>query len=466
MGKREETLHKNNITQHQKDASRKALLSSKDNSHNNSTWSHQDLSCSFSQNSTNVNLTESGDQNSCDNSDKTEQVNFSSEISRSENWISTEKEVTNKKTNAFSRRQISVLCSLAIGNLLVGACYSLLAPFFPQEAEKKGASSTEYGMVFSVYELVGFIFAPVYGRLLPILKAKFLTYCGLFVCGSCCILFGFLDKAEPGSTFLILAIAVRIVEGLGGGAYYTASPAIVVSEFSGRTTTAFVGGYVLPFLVLGLLLLLSSVMIFFILPDIEDGVYTSAGYKSLLLKPKMVMCVMVLISGFIFFGYNDATLEPHLRKFNLTPAVLGMIFVAVGGVYACTTPFWGYLCDKGSNPRLLCLVGCVICFISLLLVGPVPFFNFEADLWLIILALSLLGLGLSAKLVCTFAIALQDATDRGFPDDVSTYGMIGGLFACVSSIGAFIGPSLGGYLLDTTGYEYGTLVLVTLEAIL
>ncbi|XP_076336018.1 MFS-type transporter SLC18B1-like isoform X3 [Tachypleus tridentatus] len=263
-------------------------------------------------------------------------------------------------------------------------------------------------MVFSVYELVGFIFAPIYGRLLPVLKPKFLTYSGLFVCGSCSILFGFLDKAKSGSTFLILAIAVRIIEGLGGGAYYTASPAICVSEFSGKTTTAFstmemmfgvgmvigptvggglyqVGGYILPFLVLGLLLLFSSLMIFFILPDIEAEVNTSGGYKRLLLDPKMVTCVMVLISGFIFFGYNDATLEPHLRKFDLKPAVLGMIFVAVGGVYACTTPFWGYLCDKGSNPRLMCLVGCVTCFISLLLVGPVPFFNFEADLWLIIL---------------------------------------------------------------------------------
>ncbi|XP_076336017.1 MFS-type transporter SLC18B1-like isoform X2 [Tachypleus tridentatus] len=376
MGKRDETLHKKHIIQHQKDESRKLLPSSRASFHENSKWSDQNLSYSFDQNSTNLSSTKRDGQGSCDNSFTKERVNFKSESSRSGNWISTENDVVKKGPGGFSRRQISVLCSLGIGNLLVGACYSLLAPFFPQE--------------------------------LPVLKPKFLTYSGLFVCGSCSILFGFLDKAKSGSTFLILAIAVRIIEGLGGGAYYTASPAICVSEFSGKTTTAFstmemmfgvgmvigptvggglyqVGGYILPFLVLGLLLLFSSLMIFFILPDIEAEVNTSGGYKRLLLDPKMVTCVMVLISGFIFFGYNDATLEPHLRKFDLKPAVLGMIFVAVGGVYACTTPFWGYLCDKGSNPRLMCLVGCVTCFISLLLVGPVPFFNFEADLWLIIL---------------------------------------------------------------------------------
>ena len=40
------------------------------------------------------------------------------------------------------------------------------APFFPQEAEKKGANATEYGLVFGIFELVVFLISPVYGQFL------------------------------------------------------------------------------------------------------------------------------------------------------------------------------------------------------------------------------------------------------------------------------------------------------------
>lgn len=42
----------------------------------------------------------------------------------------------------------------------------LQAPFFPQEAEKKGANATEYGLVFGIFELVVFVISPVYGQYL------------------------------------------------------------------------------------------------------------------------------------------------------------------------------------------------------------------------------------------------------------------------------------------------------------
>lgn len=40
------------------------------------------------------------------------------------------------------------------------------APFFPQEAEKKGANATEYGLVFGVFELIVFMISPIYGQYL------------------------------------------------------------------------------------------------------------------------------------------------------------------------------------------------------------------------------------------------------------------------------------------------------------
>lgn len=45
----------------------------------------------------------------------------------------------------------------------------------------------------------------------------------------------------------------------------------------------------------------------------------------------------------------------------------------------------------------------------------------------------------------------------GFPDDMSTYGMVSGLWASFFSLGAFVGPSVAGVLYDAVGFRSGTL---------
>ena len=67
---------------------------------------------------------------------------------------------------------------------------------------------------------------------------------------------------------------------------------------------------------------------------------------------------------------------------------------------------------------------------------------------------------MASKLVTAFISSLHDSIHRrGFPDDISTYGMVSAMFFTACSIGAFIGPSLGGFLLETIGYRKGLLVI-------
>ena len=40
----------------------------------------------------------------------------------------------------------------------------LILFLFILQAEKKGASATEYGLVFGIFELVVFIISPIYGH--------------------------------------------------------------------------------------------------------------------------------------------------------------------------------------------------------------------------------------------------------------------------------------------------------------
>ena len=64
---------------------------------------------------------------------------------------------------SWTKEQWLVLLTLAMTHLCNGMCVSLQAPFYPAEAEKKGASATEYGLVFGIFELTVFIVSPFIG---------------------------------------------------------------------------------------------------------------------------------------------------------------------------------------------------------------------------------------------------------------------------------------------------------------
>lgn len=81
-----------------------------------------------------------------------------------ENTESVQDEKNNGKNKRFSRKQWILLVFFGLTNLVSSMTTSLQAPFYPQEAEKKGATATEYGLVFGVFEFVIFVAAPIYGQ--------------------------------------------------------------------------------------------------------------------------------------------------------------------------------------------------------------------------------------------------------------------------------------------------------------
>ena len=103
-----------------------------------------------------------------------------------------------------------------------------------QEAEKKGASATEYGLVFGIFELTVFIASPILGKNLSRFGAKKVFNIGILTTGTCCILFGLLDKIEDGRAFIGLSFIVRVVEAVGNSGFLTASFSIIAKEFPER----------------------------------------------------------------------------------------------------------------------------------------------------------------------------------------------------------------------------------------
>ncbi|BES97650.1 transporter [Nesidiocoris tenuis] len=398
-----------------------------------------------------------------------------------------------KNLRSFSKRQILTLVVFSIADFCNAICVSLQAPFYPQEAEKKGASATEYGLVFGIFELVVFLISPFYGQHLNKIGPKFLFNGGIFTTGICAILFGFLDKVDGHLPFIILSFVIRIIEAMGNAAFLTASFAIIAKEFPENVATTFasletffglglivgptvggalyeMGGYTTPFVVLGSALFLSAIMTAFVLPDHaehEVDKKNNANLTSVLKIPGVLLAAVSIVVTSMSIGFLSATLEPHLRKYHLSAMVLGLMFVINGGTYALTAPAWGWLCDKKITPKIATLIGCIFIIIGFSLIGPAPFLpETTKDLWVTIGGLVFHGLGIAALLVSSFTDALRTSIAHGFPNNLETYGLISGLWTSTFALGAFIGPSLAGILYDTWGFQYASMSIVILSIVI
>ena len=83
------------------------------------------------------------------------------------------------------------------------------------------------------------------------------------------------------------------------------------------------------------------------------------------------------------------------------------MFVAQGGSFAISSPFWGYLCDKKINGKLVSVIGTLLTTLSFLFLGPVSFIPINAHLPLCIAMLTLQGVGTAAQLVSSLSISYK-----------------------------------------------------------
>lgn len=393
----------------------------------------------------------------------------------------------------YTTRQLLVIFTYIYGNFFLAACVSLQAPFFPKEAEQKGATATEYGLVFGVYELAIIFMSPIVGKLVGRSAPKMWIQFGLLLTGFMTVIFGFLDRAPDGKCFIVLAFIIRILEGIGAASFTTPSYTATAEEFPNDQATILslletsfglglifgptlggwlyeVGDYMLPFFSLGCCLITGAFLNFIICygqeTRVSDNKEPQAGYLKILFSPGILLDSLSVVTSLTFIGFNAATLEHHLREFDLSVMAVGSVFVITGAIYALTTPIWGKLCNK-IDTRVLCLAGAFMCLLGFVLIGPLPMTHTEPSLALVIVALVLIGLGTGVKLVAALVGSFKYSIDElDMPDNKSTFGVCSSIYHTTTSIGAFVGPTIGGLLLDTVGYERSTYFPFVFELLL
>ncbi|XP_061750144.1 MFS-type transporter SLC18B1 [Nerophis ophidion] len=382
----------------------------------------------------------------------------------------------------MTRQQTLTLISMASVNFSSMICYSILGPFFPIEAEKKGASQTVVGIIFGCYAVSNLIGSLVLGRYIVQIGAKMMLILGLFTSSGCTILFGLLDRVPSGPTFVALCIVVRSVDAVGFAAAMTSSFALSAKVFPNNVATVlgslevFTGlglilgppvggwfyqsfGYEVPFMVLGCFLLAMVPLNIYILPSI-DAVSSKASFFRLLKNVKIVLLCYVIFTLSSGLGFLDATLSLYaVDQFQLSAGYVGLIMLGLSFPYSLGSPLFGFVTDKHPGSRSWFMVaGGLATALGFLLLGPVPFLNIPKHLWLLVLMLGIIGLSLAMTAIPIFPEVITCAYENGFEEGLSTLGMVSGMFGAVWSAGMFYGPTMGGVIAQRLNFEWAAAI--------
>lgn len=93
--------------------------------------------------------------------------------------------------------------------------------------------------------------------------------------------------------------------------------------------------------------------------------------------PGVLVCTFGICATSASIGFISATLEPHLRQFDLTAVQIGGMFIINGGIYALIAPFVGMLVDKVKKPKIISILGSVSIIIGFILVGKMEFVSIQ-----------------------------------------------------------------------------------------
>ncbi|XP_044751542.1 MFS-type transporter SLC18B1-like [Coccinella septempunctata] len=383
-----------------------------------------------------------------------------------------------KKKHPFTLRQKVALVMLATVDFMSFCSMSIMAPFYPKEAAAKGMTELTAGFVFGFYALVVMLSSPVFGKVMPKVGVKLCFISGTLFSGVCSCAFGLLNMVNDYTTFTVLSFVIRGFEALGASAYSTAGYVIIVNifpEHSGAVRGLLetfvglgmsagpaiggllyaVGGFGLPFYVVGLITIVIAPMNIYLLPKLEKFTMEqkAGSFTKLLRLPSVLVTCLILVVVAATWGFLDPTLEPHLRPFNLDAGRIGLIFLLLSAMYGIFCPGWGWLSDKLDTYWWIMSVGLLINFFCLMCLGPSPVLHFLTNtIWLNIVSLSTLGVSVAMAQMPTYRSLLDSAMVGGFTETIGTHSLIAGLWSCVYSMGEVIGPIAGGALMENYGF--------------
>ena len=124
---------------------------------------------------------------------------------------------------------------LALIQLLGGMTYSLMSPFYSEEAVQKGMNITETGIVYSSTFLTFMMCSPIFGKYIEIIGSRKMFFFGTLIAGFGNAGFGLLQWVDGKHVFLGLSLIIRIISAMAEAALFTAVSPLTINAASEPT---------------------------------------------------------------------------------------------------------------------------------------------------------------------------------------------------------------------------------------
>lgn len=366
-------------------------------------------------------------------------------------------------------------------NILNSMGYSIIAPLFPIIGRKIGFNDALIGWVISAYSVSNTIITPF----IPSLCQKFtrlkILYFSTFSVATCTVFYSFLNYITSFHIFLLSAIFIRIIHGLSSGIVFTLVYSLTISLSSKEKVQKYIGylelglcfgtscgpliasvfykigGYPLPFLVLGGFLYISVYLTSKIGKEkinsnVDKNEENLPFFKFFYFKEILIILGCFFIAMITGTFYLPCLTNYLIQKFNFSVSVASLFFIIPTIFYITILQ----LLDIFSNQFGLygtASLGLLMAALGSFLFAPI--IQFLNNIYFLVIGFGLLGAGqapifiplLLALSKCI--IKLEKNIDELTANDIAT--SLNNIFV---AIGEFSGPIIGGYITSFLGFNY------------
>ena len=309
------------------------------------------------------------------------------------------------------KKSIILLISI---NMFSGMGYSIVAPLFPVLENEFAINEAILGWIISIYAISSCIMTPFVPRLCKRFSRIQLLYFATFTEATCTVLYSFLEKIPSLTLFLIIVFSVRIIHGICSSIIQVLVYSIGCSlsneeeiksiigyietglSFGSTSGPLFVsifykiGGYKLPFIILGLFLY-TSVYLTRILGNEKfdtNEIEEDPSFFKFLNNLDILLISGTFVLAMIALSFFFPCLTNHLTKiYNLSISLSSLFFSIPLIAYFIMLNTTNIISKKIGNLNSIS-AGIIVNAIGIYLIYPLPpfpkkilFFSFISNVY-------------------------------------------------------------------------------------
>ena len=369
-------------------------------------------------------------------------------------------------------------------NMFSGMGYSIVLPLFPVLEKDFSISEALLGWIISTYAISNCIITPFIPKLCKKFSRIKLLYFSTFFEATCTLSYSFLEKIPSLPLFLIIVFSLRIIHGICAAIISTLVYSLACSlsdedeiksilgyietglSFGSTSGPLYVsilykiGGYKLPFFLLGLFLYISVYLTRILEGEKLDKneIEEEPSFFKFFNNLDIILISTAVTLGMITFTFYYPCLTNHLtNNYNLSISLSSLCFSVPLFSYFVMINFTNIISKKIGNFNSI-FAGIIIYSIAIYLIYPLP--PFSNKIAFTIIGLSLVGAGgpvifiLSLLEISKILNKISKNYDQNTINDIAS--AANNLFV---SIGDLLGPIIGGFISSHFGFKFTCIFL-------